>query len=100
MEAATHRAYQRHLAGAQAAVMSMGETVHATLRAFASTGSATKEASQPGIDVRLGLCCVRRFSKKMWRGCRDWPGGSVPGPDAVTVAAQHQGDPAWRSTCF
>lgn len=41
----------------------------------------------------LGLCCVRRFSKKMWRGCRDQPGGSVPGPDAATVAAPHQGDP-------
>jgi Domain of unknown function (DUF4158) len=48
----------------------------------------------PTIDVWLGLCCVRRFSKKMWRGCRDRPGGFVPGPDAATVAAPHQGDPA------
>jgi hypothetical protein len=37
---------------------------------------------------------LRRFSEKMWRGCRDRPGGSVPGPDAATVAAPHQGDPA------
>jgi hypothetical protein len=33
-------------------------------------------------------------SKKMWRGCRDRPGGSVPGADAATVAAPQQGDPA------
>jgi hypothetical protein len=44
LEAAAHRAYQRHLADAQEAVLSMGSVVHNVLRAFligAVTGFVT-----------------------------------------------------------
>lgn len=64
------------------------------ISAVTSHHHSAKSAPVFILPVVMAVRDSRIKPKKLRRGCRDRAGGSVPGPDAVTVAARHQGGPA------